>query len=691
MHRHNYFLRNTQNRPEREELIRNVPSGELSSPVVQREYRNRGIHTTPMQRNRNRSPTILEQRMPMSDLAAHSIDPRDERFRAEYHDRINRENIYATVRQQNNLNPRGSFLHGGTVNRNQEDLMVPPLINFRVPQGGPEANRPERFIGRVESEVYRDHREPERFREQCAPDMSRPPPQLSNTELSGRLLRETPIEDRCEGPRQSTLEALSPVCINDTDAINNLNSNTRHAAHGRQDSVYNDYENERHLNDIEPVRMNEQRFREGRRVSGNVHRQNTDPNNINLGAMSLNNQNMQRVISVAEPTIPTFTGIPEEFKDFKELFLAITSGYTSDLRVLFLKQNLDKKSKNYVAHINASDHDAEQRMWAELDRTYNHNKTKANFHLGKLMQAARWSRCRSKDDLEELFLHLRYHYTQLCNEGDQYRSQAEVIKNFVTPALYGKSFDKLNWIISRGEEYDMERVLFILEEHIHFERSKETAQSQSITSGYSKPNRYDDRYDRSRKNYDQEGHYRSSSGDRSSNRIDYREKERASRDTSRNRDASRSKSPSSNIGDYGRYQQHSRNRSSSPHKAAVYLTSAESSQAKNRTYRDRERSRSPGSRGERAYSPGRNIDTDKYRYKCHVCKTNGHSTMNCRVKSSEEMLLLSRESGLCFKCFVRGHMATVCPLDKECKSPECKGLMGHNEILCKALKAGRQS
>ena len=745
MDNHNYYLRDRRRggqdirfNPQGNRLSEEHEIPDSSRHDIHVNPRERGIYSTPGPRGRHLSPRNLAGMVPMSEPAADPQGSSSQRYRQQYHDRLNLERISARIANQNMLNPRGQHLHGDISYSREnhrdagagEPQGAPPLMNFRVEPPNGDQRNPSRYI----NSRTRETTEHDRL---LNIDFTVPPPEYQEEGISERLLEENHHRDRHpDAPRQSTLQSMSPVCLNDTEAVGNLGRYRNVVQHDGEPGrdIYNagneglfrlrqrdespryraDTDNRQRQRDESPryradinIRQRQRdespRYRAGNsrdRADPDIRNRHprVDPNDINLDSLAIGGQDMQRVVNVKEPTLPTFSGIAEEFKDFKELFLAITSGYSSRLRVLLLKQQLDKKSRNYVVHIDASEANAEELMWSELNKTYNHNKTRATYHLSKLFAATRWPKCTCKNDLEELFIHLRYHYTSLCKEGAQYVEQAEMIKNFISPALYGKSFDKLTWLVARGTEYNMERVLFILEEHIHFERSREVAlgqvnlQDQPNSSKFKNYNRSGD-YNNSnreynnhnnRKNYSSRDDSRSRSPS-ASNSKDYSNNYN-NRKSYGSRDDSRSRSPLAFKDDF---RSRNKDRSASPHKAHAFMTSSETTQGKDNIVRDRSRSRSPGSRGERSYSPGPNRDMDRYKYKCHVCKSNGHSVVDCKVKSSEEMLSLARVNGLCFKCFVRGHTSLVCPLGKECKTPECKQLMSHHEHLCKALKGAR--
>ena len=495
-------------------------------------------------------------------------------------------------------------------------------------------------------------------------------PLYDNGEISHRLLGEE-INSHRNREETSFLSNMSPVCLNGTQEVYNVQN------HGN--GGYDDHNRSRYHNfgvGQSTQIIDEPRF--GRQNENNINERRTSQNYIpdipNFNNVSLGNPTINKVVNIKEVEIPTFNGKTEEYKDFKELFQAVTTDYASKMKLLLLKQHLDSKSKICIAHIDTNDPNAMEHMWHELDKIFDQSRNRANYHLANLFSATKWPQCSSRDDLVELYNHLRYHHACLCRLGRQYVMQAEGIKNFLGPALYGKSCNKITGMIARGLDFNMDTVLRIIDEHIEFERAKEVAQGQARLSGRPRTSRHD----RSEKPYEhRDNHQRSKS-------PNYKERY-GSRSSSRGTQfVKRDSSSSSKDRSVSSFRHH--DRSISPKKFGVYVTNVENKAQPITSSRDRSRSKSPGPRGSRAHSPVVNRDYDKFKFRCCICREHSHSTLECKVLSSQEMVKLAKSNGLCLKCMVKGHRANVCVVDKECKSTECKSFPSHNPVLCKGLR-----
>ena len=396
---------------------------------------------------------------------------------------------------------------------------------------------------------------------------------------------------------------------------------------------------------------------------------------------------LYRMVNIPEVTIPIFSGNIQDYRDFKELFQAVTIDYTPIMQVLHLKPRLDEESRMSVAHIQSTDYNAIGLMWEELDKKFGQNKNKASNHLAQLFKIFGWRKSHSMKDLEQLFNHIRYHYTSLSKCSPEYLQQAEGIKHFLAPALYGNSFIKVTKLMTEGRSFTLKTVLGLIEQHIAFERTVELSEIQSTFPKVSKD------YDNKREDYDYRSNYRRSPSRSSSsyNNSSYR----SSRSPSYNRGKERSFSPHKGEKSYGRRETSSprrTDRDDSPHKVSIYTTSTEGDKKVNHEhYTNRSHSkspnRSPAFRGHRSHSPIVGAIADEYTFKCHICRTDSHNTVNCTVKSSKQMLDMARNWGLCFKCLLKGHMSKVCLAADVCKATKCKSLWPHAPVLCPALSS----
>ena len=417
------------------------------------------------------------------------------------------------------------------------------------------------------------------------------------------------------------------------------------------------------------------------------------------------NSNMLMNMNMPDIKLDHFSGLTEDYPDFKALFQTITALYPENVKAHVLKSHLDEDSKRRVAHVFLSDPNALASMWSVLDRKHQQEYQSPHFHTSKLMGLLASKPCTNLKDLQTLYDKVLFHYSRVCSAGPEYVGQAEAVKNGIASLLFGTSRKKVNQLLlpKSKHKFNMKRVLDIIEEHIQEleidNLSESTRKIMHQDTRYNKgtysspdypPNSYSPKF--SRENL---GSYRTDSRNRSQSPAarNYYPNSRSPRS---NRDYYSSSRPS-----------RSPTKSSDPH--AYHIESSEASINLNvgkpsvppstlpnsvSTKGERQRSTSPNSRSNvQDQTPVRGARTAsrsprprrRESYKCTLCAVDDHQSLSCKRHQSADAMKLAREYHLCYKCLVPDHLSSNCPFPNHCTSSDCKSIP-HNTIFCNALK-----
>ena len=417
----------------------------------------------------------------------------------------------------------------------------------------------------------------------------------------------------------------------------------------------------------------------------------------------LSNSNMLMNMNMPDIKLDHFSGLTEDYPDFKALFQTITALYPENVKAHVLKSHLDEDSKRRVAHVFLSDPNALTSMWAVLDRKHQQEYQSPHFHTSKLMSILASKPCTNLKDLQALYDKVLFHYSRVCSAGPEYVGQAEAVKNGIASLLFGSSRKRVNQLLlpKSKHKFNMKRVLDIIEEHI------QELEIDNLSESTRKTMHQDTRYFKDTRS--PPDHPPSSSH---STRFPSRER-------------------------LGPYQTNSRNRSQSPSNRDSYSNSRSPYIPNRNAYTDGRPSRSPGrtsnsqvnqvvgepsvnfntsqpsappkisgAKGERHRSTSFNSRSNsqaqipvrgsrtasrsprprrRESYKCTLCAVDDHESLGCKRHEAEGAMKLARDLHLCYKCLVPDHLSSNCPYPNYCTSTDCKSIP-HNTIFCHSLK-----
>ena len=410
-----------------------------------------------------------------------------------------------------------------------------------------------------------------------------------------------------------------------------------------------------------------------------------------------------------------FSGRKCEFLEWKHETQILLRNFPEELRVIKLKSLLKEEHKCLVGHIFHDDVNATESMWKVLTANFGGSSKMADYHMDQLTGWMRdGKKCKDYESLSHLYNFIKRHYYGMARLGAEKIPMAESFAYAIAPLLYGKSQREVNKL-KHKDSFNVSKILDIIADHAaEVKDQEEDCEKYAHRSdqyseedrkflrdryfeehGYKRYNRKDKfghREDRSisRGRYQSKDRYRNDSRD-SRNSSRYPSKYPEDRSLSRSRDHQYS-------GDQKAYYKKNRARSIERSKESVskgdqeavvlkaeeQLHSTEISHGKEpRRYR---RDQTP--RGSRSKSPLRRSGSRSWNsWRCSLCLSDDHKTINCHKFSAEEVMRLCEERKLCYVCNLSGHVSSVCNAEcLLCKSSGCTQDVNHNHLLCAKFK-----
>ena len=409
------------------------------------------------------------------------------------------------------------------------------------------------------------------------------------------------------------------------------------------------------------------------------------------------NANMLMNMNMPDIKLDHFSGLTEEYPDFKALFQTITALYPENVKAHVLKSHLDEDSKRRVAHIFLSDPHALNTMWSVLDKKHQQEYQSPHFHTSKLMGLLASKPCTNLKELQTLHDKVLFHYSRACSAGAEYVGQAEAMKNGIASLLFGTSRKKVNQLLlpRSKHRFNMKRVLDIIEEHIQELEIDQLSESTRKIM-HKDPGNYSTSYNPQNSSYNSRFPSRDRQGSYSSH-VKTRSPSPAYRGPPTGSNSRSSQSPNR-----VHYSDSRPSRSPGrPTSSHAYQIEADSSinlnisntKPQNASMSTNSRAGSGSRPPPRAPTPVRGArmasrspkPRRRESFKCTLCAKDDHESLSCKRLPAEDAMKLANNQHLCYKCLVPDHLSSNCPYPNFCTSPNCKSIP-HNPMFCPCFK-----
>ena len=364
------------------------------------------------------------------------------------------------------------------------------------------------------------------------------------------------------------------------------------------------------------------------------------------------NSGVAVVMNMNSPEIPYFDGTTEKYVDFKTIFGILTEPYPENIKAPLLRTHLDSNSQRRVMHVSLDEPNALQKMWNILDQKHDQQYQGPTFHVTSLLGLLGRSPCTNLTELQELHDILIYHYSRACKAGPEYVGQAEAVKTGISSILFGSSRKRVNQLRSPTSKapFNMSTIFRYISEHIQELEGDEMSKKAAGVI------RYGDKY---------KPDYHASRESRSRERFSHSPNRSPKQNFSRSHN--HSKSPMNfhvNQASTSFEKQNYANKQSGKHRSPTPFSRNKSPSARNASPRGRR----------------------KESYRCILCQADDHEGFKCKRLNPDEQVKICRESGICFKCLMPGHISTYCPFPNYCIDPTCNTKIQHNTMFCSHFK-----